>query len=123
MSGQSVCSNSNERLCEIFAMLISRLDTIEDKLDKLAEQDSKQLHERHKDAIRPLGEAFSAFGLTGKCVALKVFGHVNFDENGNFKFQSSDDNVFVLKDDFESTSLYNMPWEEGGDAWEWTNEW
>lgn len=105
--------SSNERLCDIFTMLVSRLDTIEDKLNSI------QLHERHKDALRPFGETFSAVALTGECVALTVFGHRHFDENGDFQLLPVDDNVFVLEGIFEGTSMYNMPWHDGGGMWEW----
>lgn len=66
--------DSNTRLCDIFEMVVSRLDSLEAKLDL------QKTVAPHADSIRPLGQRFSGMNLTGQCVSLDV--HHSFDSHG-----------------------------------------
>lgn len=76
-------STSNEKLCIIFEMLVSRLDTLERKLDaQQAQLDLQHLASRYADSLRRVGETFSGVALTGICVELRLFERI--DSDGNF---------------------------------------
>lgn len=92
---------SNEQLCNIFEMLVSRLDTFEGKLDLL------QKAARHEDSMRPVGKKFSGVALTGCCVGLIV--HDKFNSDGVFE-EKGDEDVLILESYHISAYEDNMLW-------------
>lgn len=98
--------DSNERLCMIFEMVMSRLDSLGAELDK------QKRVVQHSDSLRPLGTPFSGLNLCGVEVGLTL--HNTFSADGAFDSSNAPVCVFVgtaLKlEDYTSVT-------ENGHAW------
>lgn len=92
-------TTSNERLCDIFEMLVSRLDDIEVKLDTSTRKiDEIMRIQKHTYSIGELRASFSGLAHCGRAVKLRVDS--SFDEEGVFAsgllFITSPDHDFNL---------------------------
>lgn len=79
----AVMDSSNERLSNIFEMLVNRMDNLENNVGSLHDLLTMQATAaRHADSLCPLRIPFSGLAMTGHCVTLEVDS--TFDAEGCF---------------------------------------
>lgn len=109
-------TNTNEKLCEVFEMLVSRMDTLEtNQLAVIKQLNLHQLALRYRDAERDWDDSFSCVHWTGDCLQLKVHTHMNID--GEFTGSMDPNDIYVIKteswwsspDDDILKSIKNIP--------------
>lgn len=104
---------SNERLCNIFEMVVSRLDSLGNQMDTMQQQLGMLAHGiRHADSIRPLGSPFSGVAHLGMPVELTVFA--SFDAEGIFHRK----NELVVVTEPLPGDGYDLMW-CGPEPWKW----
>lgn len=107
--------DSNAKLCEVFEMLISRLDTIEDRLDLII------LNEKHTDSLTRIESSSSFSGLLhcGRCVELRV-EKLRFDVHGVFDPDDSDGLLFLTTPEcpFSGRGLRNWERDPSGTTYD-----
>lgn len=82
----------NERLCDVFEMLVDRLSSIESK------QDRQDLAARQEDSFSELGKPIAGARLCGRSVRLQVYDNFNPDGIFHPRF-GSDHMIIVLRED------------------------
>lgn len=100
---------SNERLCDMFEMLVNRLGVVEEQSSNI--KDFAQKRARHEDSLKPLGAMLSGLALCGRCVDLVVYNRFNFD--GNFRYSKPDDMIIMVSEGVPMFFRENI-WKGGG---------
>lgn len=122
---------STEKLCDVFEMLVSRLDTIETSICEVKTQlDAQALAARHADTLRQWGTPFSGVAMTGEPLTLHVFYPFNVDGTHKVRHdpglaiqRTYDDGMIVAVDKdrpFDDKYSYAF-WEDGQDS-EWDGD-
>lgn len=109
---------SNERFCTLFEIVVSRLNFLDSRLDRIVNKlDLLHSHAKQTDSIRPLGEEFSGVALTGLRVNLQVFHW--FDSEGVFTSVRGD-YILVMTSNFENDEYDkdDIVW-CGHSCWKW----
>lgn len=104
---------SNQRLCEVFEMLVSRLDTIEERLDMIImnkqHTDSFIIQNQNSDS-NTNSVSFSGLTHCGRCVELHV-EKIRFDVRGVFDFDYSDGTLFLTTPECRFSGQGIQNWE------------
>lgn len=118
-----VMEAGDERLSNVFEMLVSRIDHVEDYLVSVREALARQdMSARHADSMRPLGSPFSGVALTGHCVELTT--HNKFDANGDFELFHPASWVLAITCDqlVNEIGPVELMWIDKKTPWKWDDD-